>query len=49
MEDIKELDSTLQFTHNETRYVAPNRDRAVGDADRTGRHFDEVVDDAKDL
>jgi hypothetical protein len=26
---------------NGFRYMEPNRDRALGEADRTGRHFDE--------
>jgi hypothetical protein len=38
MEDIKELESS-------PKYADPNRDRALGEADRTGRHFDEVYDE----
>jgi hypothetical protein len=48
MEDIKELESAPQSTHNDIKYVDPNRDRAVGDADRTGRHFDEFVEASED-
>jgi hypothetical protein len=42
MNDIRELSESPTAIHNEIRYLEPNRDRAVGDADRTGRHFDEV-------
>ena len=28
---------------DELRYMEPNRDRVVGEEDRTGRHFDEEV------
>jgi hypothetical protein len=35
LEDIKEAGSS-------TGYKEANRDRALGEADRTGRHFDEV-------
>jgi hypothetical protein len=38
MEDIRELQSS-------PKYVDPNRDRSMGDADRTGRHFDEATDE----
>ena len=41
MEDIKEMESSPNMSRNDIRYVDPNRDRALGDADRTGRHFDE--------
>ena len=30
--------------HNEIQYREPNRDRALGEADRTGRHFDEAAE-----
>ena len=48
MEDIKERESAPQHTHNDIKYVDPNRDRAVGNADRTGRHFDEFVEASED-
>jgi hypothetical protein len=48
MEDIKELESAPRSAHNDIKYVDPNRERAVGDADRTGRHFDEVVEASED-
>ena len=48
MEDIKEIESGPQATHNDIKYVDPNRDHALGDADRTGRHFDEVVEASED-
>jgi len=32
----------------EARYRDPNRDRALGEADRTGRHFDEDVSAGKE-
>ena len=38
LDDIKEL----------SRYVGANRDRALGEADRTGRHHDEVSEEAPD-
>jgi hypothetical protein len=41
MEEINDRDASPEGPHNEIKYVDPNRDRAVGDADRTGRHFDE--------
>jgi len=30
----------------EVRYMEPNRDRVLGEEDRTGRHFDEIVEAA---
>jgi hypothetical protein len=42
MEDIKELQASPNS--GEVRYRDPNRDRALGEVDRTGRHFDEVID-----
>ena len=41
MDDIRELNDSPTAIHNEIQYREPNRDRALGDADRTGRHFDE--------
>ena len=48
LQDIKELESAPQLTHNVTKYVDPNRDRASGAADRTGRHFDGFVEASED-
>jgi hypothetical protein len=42
MEDIKDLSGDAKPIHNEIRYVGANRDRALGEADRTGRHYDET-------
>ena len=39
LEDIKDL-SAVRMIQNDIRYMEPNRDRALGDTDRTGRHFD---------
>jgi hypothetical protein len=39
MEDIREIQSSPRS--GEIQYRAPNRDRTLGEADRTGRHFDE--------
>ena len=33
---------------NDIRYVGANRDRALGEADRTGRHYDETSEEAVD-
>jgi hypothetical protein len=41
MEDIKEITRDPHPINNEIRYVGANRDRALGENDRTGRHFDE--------
>jgi hypothetical protein len=46
MNEIQDRNSTPQPTHNDIKYTEPNRDRAVGNADRTGRHFDEITDDS---
>jgi hypothetical protein len=43
MEDIRERQASPG--PGEIRYRDPNRDRALGEADRTGRHFDEDVKD----
>ena len=40
MDEIREAGDSSTAIHNEIRYREPNRDRALGDADRTGRHFD---------
>lgn len=39
MEDIRDIS---------IRYMEPNRDRALGEADRTGRHFDEEEEQSED-
>ena len=41
MEDIKDLSADPKPMQNDIRYVNANRDRALGEADRTGRHYDE--------
>jgi hypothetical protein len=41
MEDIKDLSGDAKPVQNDIRYVNANRDRALGEADRTGRHYDE--------
>ena len=40
MEDIKDLSGDPKPVQNDIRYANANRDRALGEADRTGRHFD---------
>ena len=40
LEDIKDRSGDRHPMHSELRYMEPNRDRALGDTDRTGRHFD---------
>jgi hypothetical protein len=46
MNDIRELEGSPNSSHNEIQYREPNRDRARGEADRTGRHFAEQSPDA---
>ena len=41
MEDIKDMSGDPKPVQNDIRYVGANRDRALGEADRTGRHYDE--------
>ena len=48
MDDIKDLSGEPNSVHNEIRYVNANRDRALGEADRTGRHYDEETTTAPD-
>jgi hypothetical protein len=43
MEDIRDVSS------NHIRYMEPNRDRTLGEADRTGRHYDEIVASDTDI
>lgn len=45
MEDIKDMSGEPKPVQNEIRYMDANRDRKLGEADRTGRHFDEDFDD----
>ena len=40
-EDIKEIAGNRQPIRNDIKYMEPNRDRARGENDRTGRHFNE--------
>ena len=48
MEDIKNLAGEPNPVRNEIKYVGANRDRAVGSADRTGRHYDGNAPEAPD-
>ena len=48
MEDIKDISGEPKAVQNDIRYVGANRDRALGEADRTGRHYDEVSEEAPD-
>ena len=45
MEDIKDISGDAKPVQNEIRYSNANRDRALGEADRTGRHYDEQAPD----
>ena len=46
MEDIREFQSSSNSGNSgDVRYRDPNRDRTLGEADRTGRHFDEETDE----
>ena len=48
MEDIREFQSSSNTGNSgEVRYRDPNRDRALGEADRTGRHFDAETTEAE--
>ena len=51
-QDIKRHSSVQRDAmeeHTEIKYVDPNRDRALGNADRTGRHFDELPEDSDEV
>ena len=48
MDEIKGMDGDPRAVHHDIRYMEPNRDRALGEADRTGRHFDEDISDRED-
>ncbi len=41
MDDIKDITGDPRAMQNEIKYSNANRDRALGESDRTGRHFDE--------
>jgi hypothetical protein len=41
VEDIKDITGDPRAVQNEIKYTNANRDRALGESDRTGRHFDE--------
>ena len=43
MDDIREFQTSP--TSGDARYKDPNRDRSLGEADRTGRHFDEEMEE----
>ena len=47
-EDIRDLSGDPRPVQNDIRYVGVNRDRALGENDRTGRHFDEESEEASD-
>ena len=51
MNEVLELEqeTSPDPPHTEIKYVDPSRDRALGDADRTGRHFDELAEDSDDV
>ena len=49
MEDIKDITGDPKAMQNDIRYVNANRDRALGEADRTGRHYDEESGSAPDV
>lgn len=48
MEDIKELTGQPHPVRNDVRYVGANRDRALGEADRTCRNYHEETAEAPD-
>ena len=48
MEEIKDLSGDPKAVQNEIRYRNANRDRALGEADRTGRHYDEETSEGAD-
>ena len=39
-------DALEEIQDRNIRYMEPNRDRALGEADRTGRHYDESASNA---
>lgn len=45
MEHIKDISGDTKPMQNDIRYSNANRDRALGEADRTGRHYDENAPD----
>lgn len=48
MDDIKDISGDPRPVQNDIRYANANRDRALGEADRTGRHFDEETGELPD-
>jgi hypothetical protein len=46
MDDIKDMAGDPKPVQNDIRYVNANRDRALGETDRTGRHYDEETGEA---
>lgn len=48
MDDIKDISGDSRPMQNDVRYANANRDRALGEADRTGRHFDEDAGETPD-
>jgi hypothetical protein len=41
IQDIREAGPSRDVEYSAQIYAQPNRDRSIGDTDRTGRHFDE--------
>ena len=48
MDDIKDISGDPRPVQNDIRYANANRDRVLGEADRTGRHFDEEAGELPD-
>jgi hypothetical protein len=46
MDELKDLSGDPKAVQNDIRYMNANRDRALGEADRTGRHYDEETGEA---
>ena len=47
MEEMREIDATGS-ANSTVKYMEPNRDRTLGESDRTGRHFDEQVEESEE-
>jgi hypothetical protein len=48
MDAIRDLSGDAKPVHNGIRYMGGNRDRALGESDRTGRHYEEESTEAQD-
>ena len=44
VDDLKDITGDPRPMQNEIKYSNANRDRALGESDRTGRHFDADAD-----